>query len=63
MSAEAIEKKLAELTARIERLEKKVIPVAKPNWREIMGTAKGDAADQEAYRLGEEWRRSETAGD
>lgn len=34
-------------------------PVAKPTWREIIGTSVGDEADREAARLGEEWRRSE----
>ena len=63
MSTEAIEKKLAELTERVERLEKKLKPVAKPGWRSIMGTSKGDEADREAARLGREWRMSEGTGE
>jgi hypothetical protein len=59
MSAETIEQKLAELTARLERLEKKVQPAAKPTWREIIGTIPDDKISREAARLGEEWRRSE----
>lgn len=59
MSAEAIEHKLAELTARLERLEKKVQPVAKPTWRDVVGTIPDDEISREAARLGEEWRKSE----
>jgi hypothetical protein len=59
MSAETIEQKLAELTARLERLEKKVQPETKPTWREIIGTIPDDKISREAARLGEEWRRSE----
>ena len=59
MSTEAIEQKLVELTDRVERLEKKAKPVAKPNWREAIGTSVGDEMDREAARLGAEWRASE----
>jgi len=59
MSAEAIEQKLAELTARLERLEKKVQPVVKPTWRDIIGTIPDDEVSREAVRLGKEWRKSE----
>ena len=59
MSTETIEQKLTELTNRVERLEGKVKPVAKPNWREAIGTAKGDELDREAARLGAEWRAKE----
>jgi hypothetical protein len=62
MSAEAIEQKLAELTARLERLEKKVQPADKPAWREVIGTIPDDEVSREAIRLGEEWRKSESAG-
>ena len=60
MSSEAIEQKLAELTARVERLEQRLQPVAKETWREIIGTSQGDEIDREAARLGEQWRRSES---
>ena len=61
MSTEALEQKLVELTNRVERLEKKAPPVAKPNWREAIGTSAGDEMDREAARLGAEWRASEGA--
>ena len=61
MSAEAIEQRLAELTARLERLEKKVQPVAKPTWRDMIGTMPDDEISREAARLGEGWRKSEGA--
>jgi hypothetical protein len=61
MSAEAIEQRLAELTARLERLEKKVQPEAKTAWREMIGTIPDDEVSREAIRLGEEWRKSEGA--
>ena len=60
MSAEAIVQKLAELTARVERLEKNVKPVANPMWREAMGSLPDDEISREAARLGEEWRKSES---
>jgi hypothetical protein len=60
MGVEAIEQKLAELTARVERLEKKVQPGANPTWREIIGTIPDDEISREAARLGEEWRKSES---
>ena len=59
MSAEAIEERLADLSARLERLEKKVQPPAKPTWREMVGTIPDDEISREAARLGEEWRKSE----
>ena len=62
MNTEAIEQKLTELTERVERLEKKVRPVAKATWREVIGTMPDDDATREAARLGEEWRRSEGRG-
>jgi len=61
VSAEAIEQRLAELTARIESLEKRVQPVAKPVWREIIGSLPDDEMSREAARLGAEWRKSEGA--
>lgn len=58
MNAEAIERKVAELAVRLERLEKKLQPPAKP-WREILGTIPDDEISREAARLGEEWRKGE----
>lgn len=59
MSTETIEQKLTELTARVERLEAKLKPVAKPTWRDVIGTSSGDELDREAARLGAEWRARE----
>jgi len=61
VSAEAIEQRLADLTARLERLEKKAQPVVKTAWREIIGTIPDDEMSREAARFGEEWRKSEGA--
>ena len=63
MSTEMIEQKLVELTERVQRLEERLKPIAKPTWREAFGTMKDDEISREAARLGEEWRRSEKAGD
>lgn len=59
MSTETIEQKLTELTARVERLEKKLKPVAKESWREAFGMMPDDEISREAARLGAEWRKSE----
>ncbi len=59
MSSEKIELKLSELTERVAQLEKKLQPVAKSAWREIIGTSRGDETDRAADRIGEEWRKSE----
>ena len=56
MSTKILEQKIAELTQRVERLENRKRPVAKPTWRDVIGTAKGDEMDREAARLGAEWR-------
>lgn len=61
MSTEAIEQKLIELTDRVERLEKKAKPVAKPNWREAIGMIPDDEHSREAARLGAEWRKAQNA--
>ena len=61
MSTDLIERELAKLTERVERLEKKVKPVAKPTWREAFGTMKDDEISREAAGLGAEWRASENA--
>lgn len=59
MSTETIEQKLAELTARMERVEAKLAPAAKPTWREAFGAMKDDELSREAARLGAEWRAEE----
>ena len=61
MSTDLIERQLAKLTERVERLEEKAKPVAKPTWREAFGTMKDDEISREAARLGAEWRASENA--
>ena len=59
MSTELIERKLNELTRRVERLETKERPVAKPAWREAFGAMKDDPLLREAARLGAQWRARE----
>ena len=56
MSTKMIEKNLAELQRRVERLEARSLPVAKGNWRETIGFAKQDPEFREAMKLGAEWR-------
>jgi hypothetical protein len=59
MKTEATDEKLAALIREVQARKKLNPPVAKSTWSEIMGTSPGDDLDQEAARLGEEWRRSE----
>ncbi len=56
MSTEMIELKLADLQARVEKLEGKARPVAKAEWREAFGAMKDDELAREAARLGSQWR-------
>ncbi|HAB14843.1 MAG TPA: hypothetical protein PLX89_16100 [Verrucomicrobiota bacterium] len=59
MNTGALEQELTDLIARVERLEEMVKPIAKPTWRQVLGTSTGDERDREAARLGAEWRASE----
>jgi uncharacterized small protein (DUF1192 family) len=56
MSTKMLEQKIAELTQRVERLENRKRPVAKPTWRDAFGVMKDDEIAREAARLGAEWR-------
>ena len=56
MSTEMIEQKLVDLTRRMERLEAKLQPLAKPTWRDAFGMMKDDDLFEEAMKLGAEWR-------
>ena len=46
----------ADFLQRLPSLRSKQTPAAKDSWREVVGTAEGDALDEEAARLGAEWR-------
>ncbi len=63
MSIEAMEREIAELKLRVEKLEAKTKPVAKETWREAIGTARGDVIDREAARLGAEYRAEQNKRD
>ena len=59
MSIELLEQEIADLKKRLERLEAKVKPVAKPTWRDAFGAMKDDEISREAARLGAEYRAQE----
>ena len=57
MSTEMMELKLAELQKRVEKLEGKLVPpLAKADWRDAIGFAKGDELFREAMDLGADLR-------
>jgi hypothetical protein len=51
-----LEREIAELKRRVEKLEAKARPVAKDTWRDAIGTSQGDEMDREAARLGAVYR-------
>ena len=59
MNTATVDPDFAKLLREVQARNAKNPPVAKPTWREIIGTSRGDELDREAARLGEEWRRSE----
>jgi hypothetical protein len=59
MSTKMLEQKLAELQQRVETLEAKAKPVAKPTWHEAFGAMQDDELSREAARLGAAWRARE----
>jgi len=59
MNTVTVELAFATLLRDIQARKALTPPVSKPSWVEIIGTASGDELDQEAARLGEEWRRRE----
>ena len=50
---------LAQLTERVAQLEGQLRPERKQRWREAFDTLPDDEISREAFRLGEEWRKSE----
>ena len=58
-----MEREIAELKLRVEKLEAKAKPVAKETWREAIGTLKDDELSREARRLGEEYRAEQNKRD
>ena len=57
MSADVIEKKLAELERRLEAVEAKAFEhKPKGTWRQLIGSQVDDELFREAVRLGAEWR-------
>jgi len=50
------EKQVEAFLKRLPSLRSKKTPAAKASWRGIIGTSKGDALDEEAAKLGAEWR-------
>ena len=59
MKTTVCNEKLMTLIREVQARKAQDPPAAKKSWREIVGTSSGDAADQEAARMGEAWRRSE----
>ena len=49
------EKRVAEFLHKLPSMRAKQTPAAKP-WEPVVGTAKGDAVDVAAAKLGAEWR-------
>jgi len=56
-----LESEIADLRRRLEKLEAKVLPVAKPTWRDAVGSMKDCDLLDEAVRLGAEWRAKANA--
>jgi len=54
-----IEEELADLRKRVSSLEEKARLNTRDGWKQIIGTSKGQILDQEAARLGAEWRSNE----
>lgn len=61
MSTEMLESEIADLRRRLEKLEAKVLPVAKTTWRDAVGSMKDCDLLDEAVRLGAEWRAKANA--
>ena len=59
MNTVPVDEELMALIREVQARKAKNPPVAKPTWREIIGTSPGDELDREAARIGEGWRRSE----
>ncbi len=61
MSIEVIEREIAELKQRLEKVEEKVEHAPRGAWRELIGSQKDDDLFRDAVRLGAEWRAQANA--
>lgn len=65
MATTNVEKRLQALEAEVAELRRRLETTApsptEPWWKKIAGTFPGDASDEEAFRLGQEWRKRENA--
>lgn len=61
MSIETMEREIAELKQRLEKVEAKVRPLPSQRWRAVVGSVKPNDLTREAARLGAEWRAEENA--
>ena len=61
MSIEVMEREIAELKQRLEKVEAKVERAPRGAWRELIGSQKDDELFRDAVRLGAEWRAQANA--
>lgn len=61
MSIETMEREIAELKQRLERVEAKVENAPRGAWRALIGSQEDDELFREAVRLGAEWRAQANA--
>ena len=57
MSTKIMERTVADLQSRVERLESRGRPAAKGGWRAAFGFAKGDKLFRDAMKRGAQWRQ------
>lgn len=56
-----MEREIAELKQRLEKVEARVRPSPSQRWRAVAGSVKPNDLTREAARLGAEWRAEENA--
>lgn len=56
-----MEREIAELKQRLEKVEAKVERAPRGAWRELIGSQKDDELFRDAVRLGAEWRAQANA--
>lgn len=61
MSIEVMEREIAELKQRLEKVEAKVEFTPRGAWRELIGSQKDDELFRDAVRLGAAWRAQANA--
>ena len=61
MSIKAMEREIAELKQRLEKVEARIQPSPSQRWRAVVGSVKPNNLTREAARLGAEWREQENA--